>query len=149
MKLHHTFAIAALVSSIGCGAQPPFGVVETGSSVSRNGCTVDLKQICRSLFKQLEFTVNGVQYDTRRLEQNGPRHPDLLMNYRYPNGEPLAAVNCQLDMSTHAVTRADLASEPPLDDKAVEYVRSQGLCKEEAGLFSDSWRPSQGEYWMP
>jgi hypothetical protein len=68
---------------------------------------------------------------------------------RYPNGDPLAAVNCQLDMSTHAVTRADLASEPSLDDKAVEYVRSQGLCMEEAGLFSDSWRPSQGEYWMP
>jgi hypothetical protein len=149
MKVLHAAVLAALVSSIGCGAQAPPRAVETGTQVSRNGCTVNLKQICRSLFNQSEFTVNGVQYDTRRLEQNGPRHPDLLMNYRYPNGEPLAAVNCQLDMSTHAVTRADLASEPRLDDRAVEYVRSQGLCMEEAGLFSDSWRPSQGEYWMP
>jgi hypothetical protein len=149
MNLRHVASLAAFVSALGCGAQPPAGVVEAGSSISRNGCTMNLKQICRSLFNQSEFTVNGVQYDTRRLEQNSPRHPDLVMNYRYPNGDPLAAVNCQLDMSTHAVTRADLASEPPLDDKAVEYVRSQGLCMEEAGLFLDSWRPSQGEYWMP
>jgi hypothetical protein len=110
---------------------------------------VNLKQICRSLFNQSEFTVNGVQYDTRRLEQNGPRHPDLLMTYRYPNWEPVAAVNCQLDMSTHAVTRADLASGPPIDDKAVDYVRRQGLCVGEAGFFSESWRPSQGQYLMP
>ena len=149
MNIRHAVTLAALVAALGCGARPSAGVVETGSKVSRSGCTVDLKQMCRSLFNQPEFTVNGVQYDTRRLEQNGPRHPDLLMNYRYPNGEPLAAVNCQLDMSTHAVTRADLASGPPIDDKAVEYVRSQGLCMEEAGLFSYSWRPSQGEYWMP
>ena len=149
MNLRHVATLAAFVSALGCSAQPPAGVIETGSRVSRNGCTMNLKQMCRSLFNQSEFKINGVQYDTRRLEQNGPRHPDLVMNYRYPNGEPLAAVNCQLDMSTHAVTRADLAREPPLDDKAVEYVRSQGLCMEEAGLFSDSWRPSQGEYWMP
>jgi hypothetical protein len=72
-----------------------------------------------------------------------------LMNYRYPNGEPLAALNCQLDMSTHAVIRADLAGGSPIDDKAVEYVRSQGLCLEEAGFFSDSWRPRQAQYMMP
>jgi hypothetical protein len=149
MRVRYAFLAALLFAGFGCGAQPPANVAEPGSMISRSGCTMDLKQICRSLFNQPEFTVNGVQYDTRRLEQNGPRHPDLLMNYRYPNGEPLAAVNCQLDMSTHAVTRADLASGPPIDDKAVEYVRSQGLCREEAGLFSNSWRPSQGEYWMP
>jgi len=149
LNLRHVATLAAFVAAIGCSARPPTGVVNNGSKVSRNGCTVDLKQICRSVFGQPEFTVNGVQYDTRRLEQNGPRHPDLLMNYRYPNGEPLVAVNCQLDMSTHAVTRADLASGPPIDDKALDYVRSQGLCMEEAGLFSDSWRPSQSEYWMP
>lgn len=149
MNVREVAILAAFISALGCGAQPPAGVVARGSKVSRSGCTVDLKQMCRSLFNQPEFTVNGVQYDTRRLEQNGPRHPDLLMNYRYPNGEPLAAVNCQLDMSTHAVTRADLASKPPIDDKAVEYARSQGLCLEEAGFFSDSWRPRQVQYTMP
>jgi hypothetical protein len=29
--------------------------------------------------------VNGVQYDTRRLEQNAPRHLDLLQTLNYPN----------------------------------------------------------------
>ena len=77
MNLRHVVALAVLVPALGCSAQAP-GVVETGSKISRNGCTVDLKQICRSLFDQSEFTVNGVQYDARRLEQNGPRHPDLL-----------------------------------------------------------------------
>ena len=149
MKLRRVAALAVWVAALGCGAQPPAGVVQTGTKVVRNGCTFNLKQMCRSLFNQPEFTVNGVQYDPRRLEQNGPRHPDLLMNYRYPNGEPLAAVNCQLDMSTRAVTRADLASKPPIDDKAVEYVRGQGLCLEEAGFFPDSWRPGQGQYTMP
>jgi hypothetical protein len=65
---------------------------------------VDLKQICRSLFNQPEFTVNGVKYDTHRLEQNGPRTGDLLANYNHPNEELLAAVNCQPDMSTHALS---------------------------------------------
>ena len=149
LKLRHVATLVVLVTAHGCGARPLAGVVEGPSKVTRSGCTMNLNQICRSLFNQTEFTVNGVQYDARRLEQNGPRHPDLLMNYRYPNGEPLAAVNCQLDMSTHLVTRADLASGPPIDDKAVEYVRSQGLCLEEAGFFPDSWRPSQGQYLMP
>jgi hypothetical protein len=65
--------------------------------------------------------VNGVKYDTQSLEQTGPRHMDMLMDYRYSKGEPLAAVNCQFDMSTHKITRADLASGPPIDDKALEY----------------------------
>jgi hypothetical protein len=81
---------------------------------------VDLKRIRRSLFYQPEFTINGVKYDTNRLEQNGPRAVDLLANHNYPNGELLAAVNFQLDMSTHAVPRADLASGPPIDDKAID-----------------------------
>jgi hypothetical protein len=46
--------------------------------------------------------------------------------------QSLANVNCQLDTSTHAVTRADLANGPAIDDKAVRYVRSQGLCLEDA-----------------
>jgi hypothetical protein len=133
MRVRYADVLTALLfADLGCGAQPPAGVVANGSNVSSNGCTVDLRQICRSIFDQPEITVNGVKYDTRRLEQTGPRHLDMLMDYRYPNGEPLAAVNCQFDMSTHAVTRADLANGPPIDDKAVEYVRSQGLCINES-----------------
>jgi hypothetical protein len=121
-----------LVSSIGCGAQPPAGVVETGNGVSRNGCTVDIKQICKNFFDQPTFTLNGVQYDSQRLASSAPRHMDAVLPYSYPNGDLLAAVNCQLDTQTHRITRADLAGGPPIDDKAVEYVRSQGLCLEDA-----------------
>ena|SRR6516165_535048 len=37
--------------------------------------------------------VNGVQYDTRRLEQNAPRHLDLLQTLNYPN-EDLVGTDC-------------------------------------------------------
>jgi hypothetical protein len=131
-RLWHAAALAAFVSALGCGAQPPAGVVETGSSVSRNGRTVDLKQICKNFFDQPTFTLNGVQYDSQRLQSEAPRHMDAVLPYNYPNGDLLAAVNCQLDTQTHRITRADLASGPPIDDKAVQYVRSQGLCLEDA-----------------
>src|SRR5215472_9315162 len=108
MRVHCASVLAALLfAAFRCGAQPPAGVVETGSNVSRNGCTVDLKQICASIFNQPEIVVNGVKYDTHSLDQTGPRHVNMLMDYRYANGDPLAAVNCQFDMSTHKVTRAD------------------------------------------
>ena len=132
MNLRHVATLAAFVSALGCGAQPPAGVVETGSSVSRSGCTVDLKQICKNFFDQPTFTLNGVQYDSQRLASSGPRHMDAVLSYSYPNGDLLAAVNCQLDTQTHRITRADLAGGPPIDDKAVEYVRSQRLCLEDA-----------------
>lgn len=127
MKIRHAATLAALISSIGCGAQPPAGVVETGSNVSRSGCTVDLKQICKNFFDQPTFMLNGVQYDSQRLASSAPRHMDAVLPYNYPNGTLLAAVNCQLDTQTHRITRADLAAGPPIDGKAVAYVRSQGL----------------------
>jgi hypothetical protein len=72
MNLRHAGALAALVAALGCGAQPPAGVVETETKVSRNVCTMNLKQICRSLFNQSEFTVNGVQYDTVDSSRTAP-----------------------------------------------------------------------------
>jgi hypothetical protein len=88
-------------------------VVETGSSVSRHGCTVDLKQICKNFFDRPTFTLNGVQYDSQRLQSEAARHMDAVLPYNYPHGDLLAAVNCQLDTQTHRITRADLASGPP------------------------------------
>lgn len=104
------------------------GVVETGSDVSRDGCTISLKQISRSLFDQVH--VNGLRYDTHGLASRTVVGRWTRWRTTTPNGEPLAAVNW-LDMTTHAVTRADLASGPLIDDKGVEYVRSQGLCLED------------------
>lgn len=131
MKARYVLVLAALIAACSCAGQPS-GVVATGTNVSRNGCTVDLKQICSSVLSQPSFTINGVEYDQNRLEQLGQRHVDLVLPYNFPNGELLAAVNCQLDTQTHKVTRASLASGPAIDDKAVEYVRSQGLCLNES-----------------
>ena len=128
MTTRQVVALAAFVTVFGCAGQPP-GVVATGSNLSRNGCTVDLKQICKNFFDQPTFTLNGVQYDSQRLASSAPRHMDAVLPYNYPNGDLLAAVNCQLDTQTHRITRADLAVGPPIDDKAVEYVRSQELCQ--------------------
>src|SRR5262249_6974188 len=62
---------------------------------------------------------------------NMPRHGrrlQVLVPYNYPDGRPLATVYCEFDMSSQRVIRARLGDEPPIDDRAVEYVRSQGLC---------------------
>jgi hypothetical protein len=63
---------------------------QTGSSVSRNGCTVDLKQICKTFFDQPTFNLNGVQYDSQLLQSEPPRHTDAALPYNYPNGDQRA-----------------------------------------------------------
>jgi hypothetical protein len=131
VKIRQTvFAIIALLVALGC-ATGPSGITTSGTQVSRNGCAVDLKQICQNALSQPNLTINGVQYDQNRLEQLGQRHVDFVLPYNFPNGELLAALNCQLDTQTHKVTRASLASGPAIDEKAVDYVRSQGLCLED------------------
>ena len=134
MRVRYAFRAALLLVGFGCGAQPPAAVVEPGSKVSRNGCTVDPKQICQiclRIFDQREVALydDGViKRDTHSLDQS-ERHLTILTDYRNPNGEPLALVNCRFDMRTHAVTRADLTNgRTPADERAEGYVRIQGLC---------------------
>jgi len=135
MRVNYVAVLAALLlADLKCGAQPPAAVVEPGNKVSRNGCTVDPKQICRICLRKLDqreiaLYDNGViKRDTHSLDQS-ERHLTILTDYRYPNGDPLALVNCRFDMRTHAVTRADLTNgRTPADERAEGYVRIQGLC---------------------
>ena len=136
MRVRHAVVLAALLfAGFGCGAQPPAGVTEPESKVSRNGCTVDPKQVCQiclRMFDQREVAlydnVGETKLDTRSLDQS-ERHVTMLTDYRNPNGEPLALVLCRFDMRTHAVTRADLTNgRTRADDRAEGYVRIQGLC---------------------
>lgn len=123
--------ILTAVLLAGCAQQS--GVTTKGTEVSRNGCSVDLKEICDALMGQMaqeEFTVNQEKYDARSFEQDRPRHDDLIMSYNYPDGTLLASVRCQFDTVHHKITSATLASGPPIDDKAVAYLQSQGLCTE-------------------
>ena len=135
MQVRHAFLAALLFAGFGCGAQPPAAVVEPESKVSRNGCTADPKQICEICLRKLDqreialYANGGRKYDTQSLDETGVRHLTMLVDYRYPNGEPLALVNCRLDMRTHTVTQADLTNgKTPADDRAQGYVRIQGLC---------------------
>lgn len=79
--------IATVFAPVGCAAQPPTGVVEPGSKVSRNGCTVDPKQVCQiclRMFDQREVALydNGViKRDTHSLDQS-ERHLTILTDYR-------------------------------------------------------------------
>ena len=135
MRVRYAFLAALLCAGFGCGAQPPAAVTEPGSKVSRNGCTVEPKQVCQICLRKLdqgELTLyaDGVtKYDTHSLDQTGIRHLTMLVDYRYPNGDPLALVNCQFDMRTHIVTGAEPTNgRTPADDRAQGYVRIQGLC---------------------
>lgn len=123
--------VASITIWMGCAQQS--GVTTNGTEVSRNGCSVDLKEICDALMGQMahtDFTVNQEKYDARSFEQNRPPHDDVLLSYNYPDGTLLASVRCQFDTVHHKITSATLASGPPIDDKAINYIRSQGFCGE-------------------
>ena len=108
-------------------------MTEPGSKVSSNGCSFDPKQVCQVCLTKLDqreitLYLKGAKEDTDSLDQEeGPHRVGILTDYRYPNGEPLALVDCQFDMRTHKVTRADLANRGTPDDWE-GYVSIQGLC---------------------
>jgi hypothetical protein len=114
-------ALLVMIGPVAAGAaQSSSEVTATGNTVTRNGCTVDLARVCRDFLDQRWMIISN-------LPRQG-RHLSVMVPYNYPDGRPLATVYCEFDMSSHTVTRASLGSEPPIDDRAVEYVRSQGLC---------------------
>ncbi|MBV8138361.1 MAG: hypothetical protein JO121_22440 [Deltaproteobacteria bacterium] len=121
-----SIVLLALLVTIGCGAHPAgaaessSGVTVSGNTVTRNGCTVDLARVCRDYLDQRWIVLSNLPRPGRYLRVQVP--------YNYPDGRPLATIYCEFDMSSHSVTRARLGSEPPIDDRAVEFVRSQGLC---------------------
>ena len=123
-----------LLLSAGCGSQQS-GVTMNGSQATRGDCTVDLKEICDSMMNQMthtDFKMNQENYDARSFEQNSPRHEDMIMSYNYPDGTLLASVRCQFDTVHHKVTSATLAGGPPIDDKAIDYIRNQGFCGDQS-----------------
>jgi len=139
MRARYAAVLTALLFvGFGCGAQPPAAVVEPGNKVSRNGCTVDPKQICQICLRKLDqreiaLYANGViKRDTHRLDQS-ERHLTILTDYRYPNGDPLPLVNCRFDMRTHTVTRADLTNgRTPADDRAEGTSAFRGCAYKDA-----------------
>src|SRR5215472_7087897 len=124
--LKSSAVLVALLVTLGCGADPAgaaessSGVTASGNTVTRNGCTVDLTSVCQDFLNQRWMIFSNIPRHGRRVR--------VWVPYNYPDGRPLATVYCEFDMVSHIVTQARLGNEPPIDDRAVEYVRSQGLC---------------------
>ncbi len=121
--------VALTLATIGCAEQQT-------SIVRRGSCEVDLKKICSAYFSQPQFTLNGEEYDATRLEQNSRSHENIELPYMYPNGDLIATVECQVDTRNRTISYARLVGGPPIDDKAVAYVRSQGLCADQSPDYS-------------
>jgi hypothetical protein len=125
-------AVAALLMGLAACANQPQGVTVSGSEVSRNGCSVNVKEVCEAFFSQNQIRINGEKTDRSMLEQNWRPHEDFVLPYNYPDGQLLATVSCQVDTKKRTVTQAHLLAGPPIDDKAIDYLRSQGFCGEQA-----------------
>lgn len=101
------------------------------STISQSGCTVDLKKVCQALIDQPTFTLNGVEYNARRLEQNYVRHTPIEMTFKMPNGDLTRTAECQFDTLNRTVSYARLLPGPPITDVEVQYVKSHGWCAEQ------------------
>ena len=98
-----------------------------------SGCKVDLREICQAMYKQPTFTINGQQTDARQLEQSALPHTEIMMPFKYPNGDLIANLDCMMDLQHRTVSYARVLPGPPITDKEVQYVRGLGLCSDEPG----------------
>ena len=101
------------------------------STISQSGCTVDLKKVCQAFIDQPTFTLNGVEYDARRLQENGPSHSNIELPFNMPNGDLIGTAECQFDTQNRRVSYARLLQGPPITDVEVQYVKSRGWCAEQ------------------
>jgi hypothetical protein len=102
------------------------------STISQSGCTVDLKKVCQAFIDQPTFTLNGAQYDARRLEQNGVRHTNVELAFKMPNGDLIGTAECQFDTQNRRVSYARMLAGPPITDAEVQYVKSRAWCAEQS-----------------
>ena len=100
--------------------------------ISQSECTVDLKKVCQAFIDQPTFTLIGVEYDARRLEQNGVRHTNVELPFKMPNGSLIGTAECQFDTQKRRVSYARLLPGPPITGVEVQYVRSRGWCAEQS-----------------
>ena len=113
------------------------------SIISQSGCTVDLKKVCQAFIDQPTFTINGVEYDARRLEQNGVLHTNVELPFKMPNGDLIGTAECQFDTQNRRVSYARLLSGLPITDVEVQYVRSHGWCAEQSPDYGKAMSGSQ------
>jgi hypothetical protein len=101
------------------------------SAIIQSGCTVDFKKVCQALIDQPTFSLNGVEYDAQRLEQNSTRHTNIDLPFIMPNGNLIGTAQCQFDTQNRTVSYARLLPGPPITDVEAQYLRSRGWCADQ------------------
>ena len=94
-------------------------------------------KVCKSFIDQPQFTYNGDQYTWQRFQQSSPRHPDVEIWARYPDGNVVADIECHVDAQNRKVNWARLLPNPPLTDKSWDYAKSKRWCQEDSPDYSD------------
>lgn len=109
----------ALIAMAGCAAQTTAGQNATSSAK----CDVDTAKICTDAQSTgtLEVPPPATGYGT---PQSMPDTAHLAI----PNG-PTLQVMCYYNPQHTSVTRSDWTSSNALDDNAIGYLTSKGLCK--------------------
>lgn len=101
------------------------------SAIIQSGCTVDFKKVCQALIDQPTFSLNGVEYDARRLQENSTRHTNVELPFTMLNGNLIATAECQFDTQNRMVSYARLLPGPPITDEDMQFLRSRGWCAEQ------------------
>jgi hypothetical protein len=135
-------AVAVSLLAAACGVRQDNPNTDR-STISQSGCTVDLKKVCQAFIDQPTFTLNGVEYNAQRLEQNGVRHTNVELPFNMPNGNLIGTAECQFDTQNRRVSYARLLSGPPITDAEVQYVKSRGWCAEQSPDYEKSMSGSQ------
>ena len=139
MNSRQLLTLCLLVALAGCSSQnsaptnepaeqspPSTAVAPSESSVlHHDGCTIDIVKVCKSFIDQPQFTYNGDQYTWQRFQQSAPRHPDVEIWARYPDGSVIADIQCHVDTQNRKVNWARLLPNPPLSDKSWDYAKSK------------------------
>lgn len=145
--------IAAILA--GCGGQQQSGdqneapssapgqqtssAAGSSSTISRNGCSINLKKLCQGFIDQPNFVYQNVQYDWVSWSQNNPPHSELRIPVTLPNGESLGMVNCYIATQKRKATDGQLMRGPEISDKAIEYLKGKGWCEEGNPDYGKMW----------
>jgi hypothetical protein len=113
-----------------CGAQQGNPNADK-STISQNGCTIDLSKVCQAFIDQPAFTLNGADSNLHRLQENSTRHVNLELTFKMPNGDLIGTAQCQFDTLHRRVAYARLLPGPPITAAEVEYVKSRGWCADQ------------------
>ena len=99
--------------------------------VDMNGCKVDPAPICNSLRGQSVTMANtGLQADSRMVEQDSVRTPNIFVPIKRDDGLELFEVECGMNTLNQSVSWAQIKTGPKLTDDDVKYLRAHGLCSQ-------------------